>query len=626
MVVWLECLRRLHVLFQFESNYKPHHLGNWQVGKWHKLWPRARRGATKVIADDRGHLLPGVPRAGTPWGAYRHTWKLPKRITRKLASELNGTANRDRLLTSWEKRSSHIPLTTKGKQTQTFNADKEKDQNSEKKSAVEEVNEYQPYDKDEHDYSHTVGCDRLTKVLDTAQRVREDIESYTEACRSPSGKKSPLKTLSLCSEKGSVREETRKASPAEKSDEEKSVKSKDPSRQSTPSSGKEEDPCMKTPPPLKVEFLSAQHAKDLAQDNLKHHPLPDIVPDALFKAMQMNRASIPTVEPHFQPQSSAVGYKDFESPGPSQCTKMRVHRPKTAARKPKVKSPETYSRPKTGFAHTKDLTEIDLALCWDLLPVKPEDEPKKPAHIDGSNGSMAPSVFTLVKPQADDLTVPDSKKGTPEGKKQAAKSKEPANPSAVMDIINNNDLVCAPRREEPQTSVLKENDNPNVRGDSKRSSVSEKNSKNSSLESSLDSEKLMRRKHYRSSPNLPEAVADNGKNKKVFTSRPCMACETKDMTSPSSRPKSDYKMAFKAGVPNNGGPERPQTAKLEVPKPKTPFARRSYSIGTLIPPFSLWPGTTGMEYPEHWRLASVYQHSYKPIEARKKTLLASVYK
>ncbi|XP_066972973.1 uncharacterized protein [Macrobrachium rosenbergii] len=49
-------------------------LGNWEVGRTFRERPRARRGATKVIADDRGHLLPGVPRTqASPWGPLTQT-------------------------------------------------------------------------------------------------------------------------------------------------------------------------------------------------------------------------------------------------------------------------------------------------------------------------------------------------------------------------------------------------------------------------------------------------------------------------------------------------------------------------------------------------------------------------
>ncbi|XP_049794932.1 another transcription unit protein-like [Schistocerca nitens] len=98
-------------------------------------------------------------------------------------------------------------------------------------------------------------------------------------------------------------------------------------------------------------------------------------------------------------------------------------------------------------------------------------------------------------------------------------------------------------------------------------------------------------------------------------------------------PPEPYKMAFKAGSPESssggggssagsGGDKK--TSVYKVPRPRAPFAKRCYSIDTLTPPFSLWPGQQG-GYPEHWRLASVYQHAFKPIEMRRKPLLASVY-
>ncbi|XP_063602868.1 protein Flattop-like [Penaeus indicus] len=53
----------------YESGYKASRLSNWETGRSFPERPRYRRGATKVIADDRGHLLPGVARtAASPWG------------------------------------------------------------------------------------------------------------------------------------------------------------------------------------------------------------------------------------------------------------------------------------------------------------------------------------------------------------------------------------------------------------------------------------------------------------------------------------------------------------------------------------------------------------------------------
>lgn len=84
-------------------------------------------------------------------------------------------------------------------------------------------------------------------------------------------------------------------------------------------------------------------------------------------------------------------------------------------------------------------------------------------------------------------------------------------------------------------------------------------------------------------------------------------------------------MAFKAGVPRSQESVSSSKSSVRVPKQREPYAKRNYDINSLSPPFSLWKGTACHSYPEHWRLASVYQHSYKPIEARKQKLLASVY-
>lgn len=113
--------------------------------------------------------------------------------------------------------------------------------------------------------------------------------------------------------------------------------------------------------------------------------------------------------------------------------------------------------------------------------------------------------------------------------------------------------------------------------------------------------------HYRSSPNLRAG---------------CTACEKGE--APPLLPPAPYKMAFKAGSPEACNTVRAPPPSVKVPKPRAPFARRSYSIDTLAPPFSVWSGSQ-QGYPEHWRLASVYQHSFKPLEARRKPLLASVY-
>lgn len=57
--------------------------------KWFPEHPRQRTGHTEVVSNDRGHLLPGVPRLHeSPWGDYEGTWHMPKRITKEVANQL----------------------------------------------------------------------------------------------------------------------------------------------------------------------------------------------------------------------------------------------------------------------------------------------------------------------------------------------------------------------------------------------------------------------------------------------------------------------------------------------------------------------------------------------------------
>jgi hypothetical protein len=366
-----------------------------------------------------------------------------------------------------------------------------------------------------------------------------------------------------------------------------------------------------------------QIAKQLHRENLQHKPLPDTVDDSHYRALEANRAPYPgkglEVEP---PRVSAVGYRGYGASGPTQCSKLRVYRPKTAVQTEERKQVEEIlsRRPSTGR-----VSDMQLAICWDLKPPREEDEPRPSAHIDGSNGSVAPAVFALVRQPSPDHGSKengDGKEGSGESNQNGCASKEhcgtkegcntpPGTGESVFAVI--------PRSAWGET---KENSSPNVGNVHRRSD-------SAGTEGHHTSAKLERRKEHRSSPNL--MTTGHKPTKRLLGARPCMACELKQLPS-QYRPRSEYKMAFRAGKPSSsfdrGSTSRPQTAaakQVRVPKPRAPFAKRSYSIDTLRPPFSLWPGHTGQGYPEHWRLASVYQHAYKPVEARRKPLLASVY-
>ncbi|XP_074785144.1 protein Flattop [Athene noctua] len=66
---------------QYEDAFSSRRLQNWSVPRPGRQCPSLREGSTQIIADDRGHLLPTVPRSqASPWGTFVATWEMPPRI------------------------------------------------------------------------------------------------------------------------------------------------------------------------------------------------------------------------------------------------------------------------------------------------------------------------------------------------------------------------------------------------------------------------------------------------------------------------------------------------------------------------------------------------------------------
>ncbi|WAR05505.1 FLTOP-like protein [Mya arenaria] len=66
---------------QYEKNFKPTLLQNWEVPRAYRERPRAFVGFTQIVASDRGHLLTGVKRSReSPWGTHIGTWDMPIKI------------------------------------------------------------------------------------------------------------------------------------------------------------------------------------------------------------------------------------------------------------------------------------------------------------------------------------------------------------------------------------------------------------------------------------------------------------------------------------------------------------------------------------------------------------------
>ncbi|KAM8864559.1 protein Flattop isoform 2-T2 [Spinachia spinachia] len=70
----------MHSENQYDGAFKPQRLQNWCQPKHYKERPCAQEGPTTFIADNRGHLLPGVKKRGNAWPDFKGTWDLPARI------------------------------------------------------------------------------------------------------------------------------------------------------------------------------------------------------------------------------------------------------------------------------------------------------------------------------------------------------------------------------------------------------------------------------------------------------------------------------------------------------------------------------------------------------------------
>lgn len=289
---------------------------------------------------------------------------------------------------------------------------------------------------------------------------------------------------------------------------------------------------------------------------------------------------------------------------------------------------------------------MDLAICWDLTPEDPKDEPRPSAHIDGSNGSAAPAVFSLVHTPKEEEEAEDKKCDGDHGcaqifnhgtKKDDLKDfffdRRRSSGSRSRDSVKSDSNSSKHRAK--SASNVNEIDKESLHSKESKASVktraksaynlhnAEKHS--SSLKDSNNN--AVQNKIHQSTPILSESNKCSDKNCPKKLNQPnrrlCIACELKKVPTQDRRPKSDYKMAFKAGVPQKIVSRN--FPKLKVPKQKDPYSLKNYVIDSLAPPFSLQKSKR-YDYPDHWRLATVYQHSYKPIQARKRPLLQTVFK
>ncbi|KAI3357774.1 hypothetical protein L3Q82_015535, partial [Scortum barcoo] len=85
----------------YESAFKSQRLQNWCEAKHFNGRPSAQVGHTTFIADNRGHLLPGVVKRGSAWPDFKGTWDLPARIPARSINPTSRSVEGLSRLRSW---------------------------------------------------------------------------------------------------------------------------------------------------------------------------------------------------------------------------------------------------------------------------------------------------------------------------------------------------------------------------------------------------------------------------------------------------------------------------------------------------------------------------------------------
>lgn len=90
---------------QYDQAFAAQRLQNWEIPQRFKERPSTLEGFTQPISNDRGHILPGIPRSSkSPWGEFVGTWdikKAPLRTktmkTNAMTSSLQNTTQKEQI-------------------------------------------------------------------------------------------------------------------------------------------------------------------------------------------------------------------------------------------------------------------------------------------------------------------------------------------------------------------------------------------------------------------------------------------------------------------------------------------------------------------------------------------------
>ncbi|KAL4711083.1 hypothetical protein ACJJTC_009454 [Scirpophaga incertulas] len=672
------CTALMSGVFNKEST--PKRLGNWQVPRWAptRARPVEMRPPPRPICDLNGRFLPGAPRGTSRcFGHYTGTWDLPRKITRKVAEELSKEPP-DHRFPDW------INLRVQRPKAAATAARKRTAKHGKpKKEELQDEQTFQDCGKDEKFIDINGEQDFSINGNEKTNELAQD-DSCLDLLIEP--KKEPIDedghgpyvpgTVTDPEHRHDSHNELVKQAVEEihgpQEDETDRFWRKVSENARKNEQTREDNMKCKSSETPKLPYVNVsqnfQFAKKMHVGNLEHQPLPDTLGYRNLTKVAEHRDSDIVVKPY------AIGWKGYGASGPTCCTKMRVHRPKTCDNKKGESEKEDQRRPSTscpnlGSQYKKSMSLMDLAICWDFRPDDPKQEPKPPKHIDGSNGSKAPAVFTMVHTPKDEPeetvghTNPIFNQNRP-GDDMGRHSVPYFEKDMTKEKRRNScDVQYCPQHsaynEKPSKSTsrkssthsVKKGECDGIHGCGTPSDTSRKSSRDRpekldpiknawgakpkaeqydinrnrhSLES-YEKTPLAQGKLEQSSPKGSQgsqrqtnSVASSTRHKN------CLPCHEKAPLETKS--KEDYKFAFKAGNPNSVHTSSSGDSKgVKIPKMRNPYTKKNYTIPTLAPPFSIWRDANASGYPEHWRLASVYQHAYKPPEQRRKPLIESVY-
>lgn len=79
---------------QYDQAFAAQRLQNWEIPQKFKERPSPLEGFTQPISNDRGHILPGIPRSSnSPWGEFVGTWDMSRPPLKTKTMKTNAMAS-----------------------------------------------------------------------------------------------------------------------------------------------------------------------------------------------------------------------------------------------------------------------------------------------------------------------------------------------------------------------------------------------------------------------------------------------------------------------------------------------------------------------------------------------------